>query len=99
MTTQILNFKKTDHFLFSQWDRKIDNKILYKVLPFVNCTQCKKDVIIAEESFLNKKGIEANSNENLIIIIKQKILVTCFWCKNPSYLFKKEKNANFQKLN
>ncbi len=42
MNTQILNFKKSNHFLESQWNRKIDELMLYKILPFVECTKCEK---------------------------------------------------------
>lgn len=33
MNKQILEFKKTDHFMFKQWDRNIDDKMLYSILP------------------------------------------------------------------
>lgn len=98
MTTQILNFRKTDHFLYSQWGRKIDDQVLYKVLPFVECTKCCKDVIIVRPTFLRRKGINAKSNESLVIIANRNILVTCYWCEHADYLYSKESYAHFQEL-
>lgn len=98
MTTQILNFKKTDHFLHSQWNRSINDQTLYKILPLLECTSGKKDVIIASPSFLKQKGVSKNRHESLIIISKQNILLTCYWCHNPKYLYSTEPHINFQYL-
>ena len=57
MTTKILNFKNLNHFLHSQWDRTIDDNILYKILHFVDCTFCEKDIVFVMPSFLKKKKI------------------------------------------
>ena len=51
MKNQILNYYLTDHFMLRGWDRSIDKQLLYKVLPFVKCTECDKDVI---ELFLER---------------------------------------------
>lgn len=98
MTCQILEFRKTDHFLLSQWNRSIDDKLLYKVLPFVECTHCEKDIVLVLPSFLDKKGIAKDGETCLILIIKSNLILTGYWCDNPNYLFKKEKNVHFQVL-
>lgn len=98
MNTQILNFKKTDHFLLKQWDRKIEDKALYRILPFVECSNCEKDIVIVSPSFLETKDITNNNRQCLIIVIKTKILLTAYWCDHPNYLFTKEKDAHFQLL-
>lgn len=98
MTTQILNYKKTNHFLFSQWDRSINDQILQKILPFLECISCKKDVIIVSPNFLKRKGIFRKGHESLIIITKQNLLITCYWCNHPDYLLSTEPYAHFQKL-
>lgn len=95
---KILEFKKTDHFMHSQWDRSIDDKLLYKILPSVECIQCDKDVVIVLPSFLKRKGEVRNEKECLILIVKFKLILTGYWCNRPNYLFKKEKNAHFQML-
>lgn len=99
MNKQILEFRKTDHFLFSQWDRSIDDQLLYKVLPFVECTKCCKDVIIVKPSFLKNRDIKARKNDCLIVIATYNVLITTYWCNHPDYLYNKEKNAHFQILN
>lgn len=98
MNREILNYRKTDHFLFSQWDRKIDDQLLYRVLPFVECTKCCKDVIIVHPTFLRRRGIFAKNNECLVIIATHNVLVTCYWCDHADYLYSKEAHAHFQEL-
>lgn len=98
MTTKILEFKKTDHFLYSQWDRNINDQILYNVLPFVECTKCHKDVIIVKPSFLKRKGIKSRNNECLVIITSNNVLITCYWCDHTDYLYSKDSFAHFQIL-
>jgi hypothetical protein len=96
MKKRIFNFRKTDHFLLSQWDRSIDDQMLYKILPFVECTDCEKDVIMALPSFLNKKGVAKDDKQCLILIAKQQLFLTGYWCDHPNYLFDQEKSAHFQ---
>ncbi len=68
MTTTILEFKKTEHFLLSQWDRNINDQLLYKILPFVQCTNCQKDIVFIIPSFLQKKGVAKDDKQCLIIV-------------------------------
>jgi hypothetical protein len=98
MTFKILNFIKTNHFLHSQWDRSIDDQMLYKVLPYVECTKCEKDIIFVMPSHLQKKGIAKDDKQCLILIIKQKLLLTAYWCDHPNYLFNKKETPHFQIL-
>ncbi len=98
MNKQILEFRKTDHFLYKQWDRKIDDKMLYDILPFVECTKCEKDVVFVLPSFLKRKGISSDDVKCLILITKGNVLLTGYWCDHPNYLFKKEKDSHFQLL-
>lgn len=99
METQILEFRKTNHFMFSQWDRSIDDKMLYAILPFVKCNKCEKDVVFVMPSFLNRRGISTDEKNSLILIIKYKLLLTAYWCDHPDYLYSKEAYAHFQILN
>ena len=98
MTTQILEYRKTDHFLFSQWKRRIDDLTLYKVLPFVECTKCNKDLVFVMPSFLIQRGIAIDNIHCLVLIIKQNVIITGFWSVNPCYLFKKDTDAHFQMI-
>ena len=96
MTKQILEFTKTDHFMHSQWNRDIDDPFLYKVLPFVDSIKCGKDVVIVTPSFLKPKNIAKDDTQCLILIIRDRRLLTTYWCNDPNYLFRREKNAHFQ---
>ena len=98
MNKQILEFKNTDHFLHSQWDRNIDDQLLYKVLPFVECTKCEKDVVFILPSFLQKKGIAKDDKHCLLLVLSGKLIVTAYWCKDPNYIFDKNDNPHFQIL-
>lgn len=98
MRNRILEFIKTNHFLHSQWDRSIDDAMLYKILPQVECNECFKDVVVVMPSFLVKKNILKSEHDCLIIIFKNKLLLTAYWCDHPNYIFKKEKKAHFQVL-
>jgi hypothetical protein len=99
MNMRILEFKKTNHFLFIQWDRVIEDHLLYKVLPLVKCNRNQKDIIVVNPSFLKTRGVAKNNRASLILIIKEKLLITGYWCSDPIYLSKKETTANFQYLN
>lgn len=98
MKTKILNFRKTDHFLYSQWRRNVEDQLLYKLLPYVKCTMCNKDVIIVYPSFLRKLGVSTKNNDCLVIITSDNVLITCYWCDHVEYLFSKELHAHFQIL-
>ena len=98
MNKRVLEFNKSNHFMFSQWDRSIDDQMLYKILPQVQRTKCEKGVVFVLPSFLMKKGIAKDEINSLILIVKNNVLLTSYWCDHPNYLFRKEKNAHFQIL-
>lgn len=99
MIERILDFRKTQHFLYNQWKRSIDDRMLYKILPYVECTKCEKDVVIVLPSFLRNKGLTKDEKTCLVLIVKRNLLlITGYWCTYPNYLFKKEKNSHLQIL-
>lgn len=98
MKTNMFEFSKTNHFLYSQWDRSIDDKILRSVLPMVNNLSKNKDIVLAMPSFLLKRGLGKDDKQCLVLIIKNKLILTGYWCDHPNYLFDKEKEAHFQIL-
>ena len=75
------------------WDRSIDRPLLYKILPFVECTKCEKDVVFVMPSFLSKNGMSKDDKQCLILVIKGNLLVTGYWCYHPNYLFNKKDNV------
>lgn len=96
MTNKILEFHLSHHFLRQCWERKIDRAILYKVLPFINASRENKKLAIVMPEFLSKKGIVVKEKYCLVIVLCNKLLKTAYWCDHPNYLFKKEKQSEFQ---
>lgn len=96
MKTKIFEYKKTHHFMFRQWERKLDDQTLYKILPYIQNTTFSKIVAIFFPTFLERKKIlRQNKTESLVIIIKKRIiLVTFFWCNSIESL--KEKKIYLQ---
>jgi hypothetical protein len=98
MNRNILQFVLSNHFLHRRWERGIDRVILYKILRFVKCTKCEKDVIIVLPSFLEKKGIRNEDAKTLILILSGKLIKTVFWSDDPNYFFDKKENQHYQLL-
>ena len=96
MPTQILGFRLSHHFMLKIWERMVDNQLLYNVLPEVKVCKDAKKIVIITPSFLIKKGFPPKSDTCLVIVIQNKLLDTAFWCDHPNYLFKKEKQSEFQ---
>lgn len=96
MSNQILEFYLSHHFMMQGWDRSIDTTMLYKILPQVTISKEEKKLAIITPSFLSKKGIPAKEQNCLVIVLNHKLLTTAFWCDHPNYLFKKEKQSEFQ---
>ena len=78
------------------WDRSIDAALLYKVLPQVTVSEQEKKLAIVTPSFLERKGITVKAKCCLVIVLCNKLLKTAFWCDHPNYLFRKEKQSEFQ---
>jgi len=98
MKNQILNYYLSDHFMLRGWDRSIDKPQLYKILPYVKCTKCDKDVILVYPSFLKARGIERDDIHVLVIIIRRNVIVTAYWSDKPNHLINKEKEGHLQTL-
>jgi hypothetical protein len=96
MQNQILEFYLTHHFMLQGWDRSIDKSMLYKVLPYVSASKEGKKLAIVMPSFLSLKGIPPKEEKCLVIVLVQNLLKTAYWCDHPNYLFKKEKQSEFQ---
>jgi hypothetical protein len=58
MLERILEFYLTDHYMPQGWDRKIDESILYKLLPFVNSGTVDKKIVVFTPAFYISKGID-----------------------------------------
>lgn len=99
MRTQNNGYIITKHFSSQQVTRQIDSLLLVSILLDVKCTDCEKDVIIIMPSYLKRKRADYSSNKNcLVIVSKKNVLITCYWCDHPNYLFNSEKQSHFQIL-
>lgn len=98
MPDRIFEFYLTHHFMLRGWDRSIDIPTLKKLLPHVDASNSDKKMIVVTPSFYNSKGIEGKPNQCLVLVIKRNYIKTGFWCNNPNYLFKKDREAEFQWL-
>jgi hypothetical protein len=78
MTTKISRFQKTDHFLYRQWDRKIEDSVIDKALAKLNLNCKTKTHLIIGVKFLREMGVKASRKTNLIIVVKQNVLITLF---------------------
>ncbi|TVR83257.1 MAG: hypothetical protein EA412_01015 [Chitinophagaceae bacterium] len=94
---KILEFIKSNHFMLRQWDRKIEDKILYKILPHAKSTNYEKEVVIVKPNFLKKLNL-IKDNHSLVLIKKKRLLLTIFWCKNYSCYLNKDKDTYYQEL-
>lgn len=81
------SFIITDHALYRQWDRGIDRRILSKVYPFVTDSRNKKQVVFVMPSFFKSQGVPDIINQCLILIVRGKYLVTCYWRNLSECLF------------
>ncbi len=78
MNTTILNYKKTKHFMYRQWDRNITDHLLYRVLPLLNETQPNIKVLFWVD--LHKLKVPPPSRySKLGLVIKNQVLISCFW--------------------
>jgi len=98
MEKHILEFKKTTHFQYRQWDRGIEDSILRRILSYVRCADSPKSVVVVTPSFLQKRNLCKDVKNCLVIIIKKaNVLITTYWCDKPELLQKKEKNIQILK--
>ena len=98
MPERVLEFYLTHHFMLKGWDRSIDKTVLCKVLPFVHASNADKKLVVVTPAFYNSKGVTGRPNHCLVLVLKQKLIKTGFWCDHPNYLFKKDREAEFQWL-
>ncbi len=96
MSKQVLEFYLSDHFMLQSWERGIDKVVLLKLLRYVTPDDSGKKIVVITPSFYHSKNIIGKPNHCLILIFKQKLIITGFWCNHPNYLFKQEKEAEFQ---
>lgn len=76
MNKPILEFRKTDHFLYRQWCRGVDNKIISNISNFIQ----------------NIDNID--KVEILVLILKGRVFITCYWKEFSELFFGRTKFKN-----
>ena len=93
---RILNFSKSDHFLERQWERSIDDASLKHSLKFIKTPKYKKEIMIIKPSFLKRFNLIHSNENSIVIVIKESILITCYWCSCIERVVRNEKNIRYQ---
>lgn len=92
---QILQFRKTDHFIERSFYRAVNDEILEYILRFYQDYENSKVIAIFTQDFLQKKNLQVVENGNLIVVIKfNYLLITTFWCKDLKKYLTKSKLKN-----
>jgi hypothetical protein len=89
MSEKVLDFYLTHLFMLQGWDRSIDKVVLYKLLPFVQASNSDKKIIVITPSFYKSKGVIGRPNHCLVLVLRQNLIKTGYWCDHPNYLFRK----------
>lgn len=92
----IQNFYKTDHFIYRQWDRAIEDKVIDAIIWKVKPTKAKT-TIIASSKFLKTLKLQLSKNTFLIIVAKGKNLLTLFFV-NDLYAYLKSRKGNINSI-
>lgn len=91
----ISNLKKTDHFLYRQWDRKIDDSLLEKILNKINKKNSSKTFFIIGNKLLKKFGLKLSGRTNLIIVANTNLLITIFMVEDLYQYLKSQPKYDF----
>lgn len=99
MHLPFMDFLLSNHALYRLWDRSVDLEIVKKIVVKLNLDQNQKTIIIATPSFIDGLSLAKSKSVCLVLIFKDKRLITTFWCSEPEYLFAKEgQTSNFKLL-
>lgn len=71
--------------MYRQWDRTITDNLLYRVLPLLNETRINKSTLY----WINLNQLKEpppSKHNKLGLVIKNNVLISCFWCELPKKL-------------
>ncbi len=94
MENRIAGFDKSDHFIYRQWDRGIDDKLLSKILNRIE-TGTEEFILVVSRNLIKK--LIGKKTQELFIKIKGKILITCYY-GDLDYQRTKYKNESYRIL-
>ena len=87
MNNKIAGYIKTEHFMLRQWERKIEDQVLKKVLNRVNGKKGEYLLVVSREIMRSVGG----KDKELFIMLRGKVLVTCFYGKRKKTKINKTK--------
>jgi hypothetical protein len=97
MKTKILDLIKTDHDLYKQWTYGLSDMDLMPIVSRIEAPEgTRKKIVFVVPQFLISCGISKSKKNAMVLVLKGKRIVTKFFSDHPNYLFKKEKEADFQ---
>jgi hypothetical protein len=101
MNFPFMDFFLTHHAQYRLWDRSVEIELVNKIVTKLNIKQNQKTIVIAKPSFIGNLAPAKSKSESecFVLILKDKGLITTFWCSDPEYLFAKEgQTSNFKLL-
>lgn len=99
MNLPFMDFFLTHHAQYRLWDRSVEIELVNKIIAKLNIKQNQKTIVIATPSFIGNLAPAKSKSECFVLILKDKGLITAFWCSDPDYLFSdQEKNSAFKLL-
>ena len=96
MNNKILNYRKTAHFLYRQWDRGITDEQLIEILKFCPDIKCNT-LIIVSRKVLKQLGVK--KDHELFIKSNKASLITCFFGSFQNYLLNCKKRQKYFIIN
>ena len=88
MKPKIAGYSKTEHFMLRQWQRKVSDETLFKVLNKVD--KVKGDFILVVSRNIVKE-LNCKDKQELFVLINGKTLITCFFGELSSLMLNKKK--------
>jgi hypothetical protein len=96
MNRRISNYRKTEHFLYRQWDRGITDEQLIEILKF--CPQKKSNtLIVVSRKVLKQLGVKKDLE--LFIKSDKASLITCFFGSFQNYILNCRKQQKYFIIN
>lgn len=86
----IYGFKKTEHFLLRQWERKIDDELLLNLLQKIPPRE--DGLFVFSRQYFRRNSLFQTEVE-LFIKVKGSILITCFFNSVTEYVFTKKREC------
>lgn len=87
MNNTIAGYIKTEHFMLRQWERKIEDKLINSALSKLSGKKQRFLLVISRNIVKELSG----KNEELFILIKGRILVTCFYGRLEGHFNKRSR--------